>query len=115
MPLPAVVGTVVGGLVTWWQKRSESKARINEAKTEAQIERLKNTSDQSGWKDEYLVVLWTVPAIMAFIPPMQPYMERGFQILEQNTPEWYVIGLLGITGAVFGLKRLIEYRQNGKK
>jgi hypothetical protein len=115
MPLPAVVGTVVGGLVTWWQKRSESKDRINEAKTEAQIERLKNTSDQSGWKDEYLVVLWSLPAIMAFIPYFQPYVREGFIILKTETPEWYMIGWLGITGAVFGLKRLIEYRQNGNK
>jgi hypothetical protein len=110
VPLPAFVGPVVTGIIGIFKRRSERKNRIAEAKVEGEIERLKNTSDQSGWKDEYLVVLWTVPAIMAFIPPMQPYMERGFHILQNNTPDWYVIGLLGITGAVFGLKRLIDYK-----
>jgi hypothetical protein len=111
MPLPAFIGPVLGGIVNIFKARSERKNRIKEAKTEAEIQRLANTSDQSGWKDEYLVVLWTLPAIMAFIPMAQPYMERGFHILQNNTPDWYVIGLLGITGAVFGLKRLINYRR----
>jgi len=110
MPLPAFIGPVIGGIVEIFKRRSERKNRIKEAKTEAEIQRLANTSDQSGWKDEYLVVLWTAPAIMAFIPWAQPYMERGFHILQNNTPDWYVIGLLGITGAVFGLKRLIDYK-----
>lgn len=83
-----------------------SRRRVKEAKTEAKIEVIKNTSDQSGWKDEYLVVLWSIPAIMCFMPGMQGYVRDGFHILATVTPEWYPIGLLGITGAVFGLKRL---------
>ena len=102
---------VIGGVIGFFTKRAERKDRIKEAKVTAEITRLANTSDQSGWKDEYLVVLWSAPAIMAFIPKLQPYIEDGFRILRDDTPEWYVIGWLGITGAVFGLKRLIDYKQ----
>ena len=104
-------GTVLQGVIGFFSKRAERKDRIKEAKVEAEIQRLANTSDQSGWKDEFLGLLWSAPAIMSFIPDLQPYMRVGFEILEKDTPDWYVIGWLGITGAVFGLKRLIEWRQ----
>ena len=103
-------GTVGSAILSFFSKRAERKARVKEAQVEAEIERLKNTSDQSGWKDEYLVLLWSLPAIMSFIPKLQPYVREGFSILSGATPDWYVVGWLGITGAVFGLKRLIEWR-----
>jgi len=103
--------SIASGIVSFFSKRSERKDRIKEAKVNAEIQRLANTSDQSGWKDEYLVFLWSLPAIMAFVPKLQPYVREGFLILESTTPDWYVIGWLGITGAVFGLKRLIDYRK----
>ena len=106
---------VLGGVIGYFTKRSEQKGRIKEAKVNASIARLNNTSDQSGWKDEFLVILWSSPAIMAFIPGLQPYIVEGFRILQEDTPEWYVMGWLGITGAVFGLSRLIEYKQKVKK
>ncbi len=86
-----------------------SRRQIKQAKTEAKIERLKNTSDQRGWKDEYLVLLWSLPSIMNFIPGLQPYAEQGFENMA-NAPEWYIYGWLGITGAVFGLNRLIKWK-----
>lgn len=104
-------GAVGSTILSFFSKRAERKDRISEAKTNAEIERLKNTSDQSGWKDEYLVVLWSLPAIMSFIPPLQPYVREGFNILNSSTGDWYIVGFLGITGAVFGLKRLIDYRK----
>lgn len=103
--------SVVTGVIGFFTKRSEQRSRIKEAKVNAEITRLANTSDQSGWKDEYLVFLWSAPAIMSFIPKLQPYMIEGFRILQDETPEWYVVGWLGITGAVFGLKRLIDYKR----
>ena len=103
-------GTIGSAVLGFFSKRAERRARVKEAQVEAEIERLKNTSDQSGWKDEYLVLLWSLPAIMSFIPKLQPYVREGFSILNGATPDWYVVGLLGITGAVFGLKRLIEWR-----
>lgn len=107
--------TLGAGIISFFSKRAERKDKIKAAKVEAEITRLANTSDQSGYKDEYLVFLWSLPAIMAFIPKLQPYVETGFQILRDDTPEWYVAGWLGITGAVFGLKRLIEWKQPPRK
>ena len=108
-------GSLLSGVVGFFSKRADQRGRIKEAKVNAEITRLANTSDQTGWKDEFLVLLWSAPAIMAFIPGLQPYIEKGFFILENSTPDWYVIGWLGITGAVFGLKRLIDYAPKKKE
>jgi len=55
------------------------------------------------WKDEYLLILFSSPLVMAFIPSMQPYVAKGFAILE-TTPEWYMVSVLGIVAATFGLR-----------
>jgi len=41
-----------------------------------------------SWKDEFVLLALMVPAICAFLPFMQPHIERGFQILE-SLPEYY--------------------------
>ena len=41
-----------------------------------------------SWKDEFVLLALMVPAICAFLPFMQPHIERGFQILE-TLPEYY--------------------------
>ena len=43
---------------------------------------------KGSWKDEFVLLALMVPAICAFLPFMQPHIERGFQILE-TLPEYY--------------------------
>mgnify|MGYP001295559449 FL=1 len=43
---------------------------------------------KGSWKDEFVLLALMVPAICAFLPFMQPHIERGFQILE-SLPEYY--------------------------
>lgn len=56
-----------------------------------------------SWKDEWFVILFSIPLIMAFIPSMQPYVLEGFKTLDQ-TPEWYMLLVSGIVCATFGLR-----------
>jgi hypothetical protein len=55
------------------------------------------------WKDEWFVILFSTPLILAFIPATQPYVLNGFDALAK-TPEWYRWLLAGIVVATFGLR-----------
>ncbi|MEO0421531.1 MAG: hypothetical protein AAF184_04305 [Pseudomonadota bacterium] len=96
MTVVNLVGTILGG---WLQRRG----RIAEAKAEAAVERAKRVSDQSGIKDEIVLIIWSLPAAMAFIPGAAPFVKEGFEQLRQ-APEWYVVGYVSICLAIYGIK-----------
>jgi hypothetical protein len=52
----------------------------------------------------------TVPVIMCFIPGLEVYALRGFEILE-GTPEWYRWALTGMIAATFGLRTWAGFRK----
>ena len=43
---------------------------------------------KGSWKDEFVLLALMIPAICAFLPFMQPHIERGFEILS-GLPEYY--------------------------
>lgn len=61
---------------------------------------------RKSWKDELLLILFAIPAIMSFFPSTQVIALEGFRILSK-TPMWYRVSLLGIVAAVFGLRWLV--------
>jgi hypothetical protein len=40
---------------------------------------------------------------MCFIPPLQPYTERGFDALSR-TPQWFQFAMYGAIASSFGLR-----------
>jgi hypothetical protein len=64
-----------------------------------ELEQIRN----SGWKDEYVLIVLSIPLIGCFVPGLAPYVLRGFEILSQ-TPSWYqwLIGV--IFTAVYGVR-----------
>jgi hypothetical protein len=77
------------------QRASESEGRDHEW----EIESIRN----SGWKDELVIIVLTVPMIMVFVPDLAPYVLQGFEILE-TTPDWYRWLILTIYAATFGIR-----------
>lgn len=61
----------------------------------------------TSWKDEYLLILFSIPLILAFFPSTQQAVLNGFGILNK-TPDWYMLLVTGIVAAVFGLRWLIS-------
>lgn len=128
MALPVIgfietLGNLFLGPIKSWQARKtaklESDLKINEAKTEAKIARLKtgqqadisweNTSiTQSGWKDEWFTIVLSVPAILCFIPGMAEYVRAGFDALRQ-TPDWYQWAFLVAIGSSFGYRKIADF------
>lgn len=113
-----------GGLFSNWQKRklikAEGKLAIDKAKVDhnismaeagllADIQADKSIIDQMSftWKDEYLTLLFTLPAIMVFIPPLQDTAKEGFTILEE-LPMWYQVMLVLVAASGLGLRKFIE-------
>jgi len=62
----------------------------------------------SSWKDEWLVILFSIPLILAFIPGMEDIVSRGFQQLEQM-PQWYQYSLGTIVAASFGTRAATKF------
>ena len=96
-PLLGVVTDSVKGFIQTKKLKGEVKiAQIeaekkrNEDIAAGKIKWEQSAVDQmkGSWKDEFVLLALMVPAICAFLPFMQPHIERGFQILE-SLPEYY--------------------------
>lgn len=58
------------------------------------------------WKDEYVLLLWSLPMVAAFVPGLRDFIKQGFEVLTNNVPPWYV-NVWGIIAAgIFGVNRI---------
>jgi hypothetical protein len=64
-----------------------------------ELEQIKN----SGWKDEFVLILLSVPMILSFIPGTVGYVEAGFGALSK-TPDWYQWLILAVFAAIYGIR-----------
>jgi len=62
---------------------------------------------ETSWKDEWLTILLSIPAVLCFIPGGAKYVAAGFDALK-DTPEWYQWAFLGMIIASFGLKSIVR-------
>lgn len=121
----------------WVKRRQELQvatfqAKVAEIKARAEIAAYKVKADvewdlawagqaERSWKDEYLLILWTVPVLpfllSLFVPSMRPFV---FDILEyvqglnEDMIMWYMAGWSVIFSATFGLKAALGFMQPGK-
>ena len=116
-PISQLAGTWLEGKVE--KTKAETGAKVAIAKAEATIMEKKATGEidwdleaikgsQNSWKDEWLVILFSVPLILAFIPGMEDVVSHGFQQLEQM-PEWYQYSLGVIVAASFGVRSATKF------
>ena len=124
-PLLGVVTDSVKGFVQTKKLKSEVKIAQIEAEKQrnldiaaGKIQWEQSAVDQmkGSWKDEFVLLALMIPAICAFLPFMQPHIERGFQILE-SLPEYYTHLLylacsvsLGVRAAP-GIKEMISKKK----
>ena len=80
--------------------KAEHKSKIEQARLNAEINRIEKAaqSDQDydiealrqtrySWKDEYVLVILTLPFIGSFIPSIQDYVLKGWEYINK-APEW---------------------------
>lgn len=124
--ISALFGTLITGVVGIFTKRQAIKAkkqerldRVEESKVNANIKRIENGDNNAskldmlsiagrGWKDEYLLLLTTVPIVLAFVPNWSNYVEQGFNVLADSVPEYYWYALAMIYIDTFGFRRILR-------
>lgn len=57
----------------------------------------------SSWKDEYTLIVVSIPAVLSFIPYCDVYVANGFDALAK-TPVWYQSMLITLFLATVGIR-----------
>ena len=83
-------------------RNSAIQARMKQAGTWDEIH-ARNSGE--SWKDEYFTLLFSIPLVLAFIPPAVPFVERGFVVLN-TMPDWYKQALAVLVAASVGYQKL---------
>lgn len=117
----AALGKFAPSIVGHYTKKMELKHQIEEKKLEGKIawEMAKTkraeasegrdhdwemmSIQNSGWKDELVLIVLTIPMILVFIPGFEVYVAKGFDHLAE-TPEWYRWLIMMIYAATFGIR-----------
>lgn len=95
---------------------AEAKATImkSAATSEAEWEKIMAQGTQNSWKDEYLVLLFSVPLILCFTGEWgRNTVAEGFAALE-TMPEWYQYTLGVIVASSFAVRSATKFF-GGKK
>lgn len=111
LPLIPIVGELFGLFRSWLQGKQQVQAATDERKAvlirqEGSWETIMAEASITSWKDEWLTILFSIPLILAFVPPAVPVVVAGFKALELM-PEWYRYTLSVIVAASFGVRSVI--------
>lgn len=83
-----------------YEAAKTARAEASEGRDhEWELESIRN----SGWKDEWVLIVLSIPMILVFIPQLTPHITAGFESLE-GTPLWYRTIVASIYLATFGLR-----------
>ena len=96
--------------------KAEQSHAIEQARVEAQIKMISKSADtekdydlaalhqtQFSWKDEFALLIITLPFIASFVPGLQDYIATGFTYIA-NTPDWYQMAFMGAIAASLGIR-----------
>lgn len=96
--------------------KAEQSHAIEQAKVDAQIKMISKSADtekdydlaalhqtQFSWKDEFALLIITLPFIASFVPGLQDYIATGFTYIS-NTPDWYQMAFMGAIAASLGIR-----------
>lgn len=118
-----IVGAVTGPAITYLTRRAELKQAKFEAQLKfeqaigdrkAELVKAGLTADMNwemefakqaerSWKDEYTLLVVSIPAVLAFIPHYAPIVAMGFDALAK-TPNWYQLMFVSIFLATYGIR-----------
>ena len=118
-----IVGELAGDWLKGKAEKQVAKNKVAVAKAEAEAEVMKVAAtheagwekvmaeaSKDSWKDEAWTILFIAIIAMCFIPPLQPFVERGFDALDK-TPEWFQWAMYASIAASFGLRGLSKVKK----
>lgn len=95
------------GKIAWEQAKTQRASESEGRDADWELESIRN----SGWKDEYVLIILSIPLVLVFIPQTEPYILDGFNALAQ-TPDWYQWLIVMIFAAIYGIR---IWRRNPSK
>jgi hypothetical protein len=87
------------GKIAWEEAKTRRASESEGRDHDWELESIRN----SGWKDELVIIVLTIPLVLVFVPFTQPYVEEGFKQLAL-TPDWYRWLIMMIYAATFGIR-----------
>lgn len=122
----SLLNIVTGGITGLVGKYFDNKAKESDAKHERKLTKINNIADwettavaamAKSFKDEYLLLIFTLPLIAIFISPfvdlfmLGEYTQGCLQIAAMEgltglstTPDWFTYIIGSMVGVSFGLK-----------
>jgi len=121
----AALGPIANLAGSWLQGKAdktaaEAKLKLTEAETKSKIllsektsvadwERIMAQGTQNSWKDEYLVLLFSIPLVLSFCGEFgRSAVANGFAALEAM-PEWYQYTLGVIVASSFAVRSATKF------
>ena len=114
--------SVIGQIATTFlegrvaKQKGENQIKIAEAEAKAKIlssesdwEKIMAQNQAGSWKDEYLLIIYTIPILLAFCGDWgREIVANGFNALEQM-PTWYQAGLGAIIASSFAIRGVSKF------
>lgn len=129
MSILAIGTMIVQGIAGWFERKqklaeikadadakvvvaeAEAKAKYADKAQEAEISWDQSAVDQMkhSWKDEYFVIVWTVPLWLSMLPfEWAKEAAASFFTTMTYAPDWYVVGFATMIAASFGVRKIID-------
>jgi hypothetical protein len=123
--IQAFIGPIANLAGSWLQGKAdktaaEAKLKLTEAETKSKIllsektsvadwERIMAQGTQNSWKDEYLVLLFSIPLVLSFCGQFgRSAVADGFAALEAM-PDWYQYTLGVIVASSFAVRSATKF------
>ncbi len=112
VPVAELAGSLLQGKAD--KNAANAELKLTEAKAKAAILMSKETSvadwerimaegAKSSWKDEWFVIILSIPLVLCWVPGAEGWVDRGFEQLNK-APDWYFYSLGLAISASFGVK-----------
>ena len=128
--IQAFIGPIANLAGSWLQGKAdktaaEAKLKLTEAETKSKIllsektsvadwERIMAQGTQNSWKDEYLVLLFSIPLVLSFCGEFgRSAVANGFAALE-SMPEWYQYTLGVNVASSFAVRSATKFFRGNK-
>jgi len=85
------------------QAEAKAKILLSKETSVADWERVMAEGAKSSWKDEWFVIILSIPLILCWIPGAEGWVDRGFEQLNK-APDWYFYSLGIAISASFGVR-----------
>jgi hypothetical protein len=88
-------------------RKANALVKVEQARTGQQIDYNMDMEmirqQKNSWKDEMLLILFSAQILASFVPHLQPYILKGWEMLGK-APDWFLWLYAGMVISVWGLR-----------